>query len=350
MTKKYVKSFMALLISGLVLIGVFVYLVDPFYHYHAPLFGMEPYLYSTVYQTPGVARNLDYDSVILGSSMTENFRTSWFDDELGWKTVKLSYSGARTDDLSAIMEQIFADNREVKNVFIDINDYQLSEDYTSSFAKRPDYLYDDNLFNDVKYILNKDVIMASLGRVAALISGVPGNMDLAYCWEGAELFGTDKVRKEFDSIMYSNNSSDIQMQEPSQESIDNCIKNMENITKYIEDNPDTHFYVFYPPYSMAYWQTLKELGRLNEKLTLFEKSMECLMKYENVSVYYFQDEKEYITNLGNYRDLCHYTPEMNRYIFECVRDGSHVIDVNNYQEKVDEMSRFADSFDYESLW
>ena len=350
MTKKIVKRFIGMALAGVMLIGVFVYLVDPFYHYHKPLFGMEPYLYNTVYQTPGVARNLEYDSVILGSSMTENFRTGWFDDELGWKTAKLSYSGARTDDLAAIMGQVFAENREVKNVFRDLNDYQLAEDYTTAFAKRPEYLYDNNIFNDVQYLLNKDVILASCGRVIAGIQGVPGNMDSAYCWEEPELFGVDKVRIEYDSVSAQNAAADLSTQEDIEKSIDNCIKNMDNIRPFIEAHPETKFYFFYPPYSMAYWQTLQESGRLEKMIRLYATSMEELMQYENVSVYYFQDETDFITDLDNYRDLCHYTPEMNRYIFECVKEDSHRIDESNYQEKLDAMYQLADGYDYESLW
>ena len=57
-----------------------------------------------VYQTPGAAKNLEYTDVLMGTSMTENFHTGWFDEELGWHTMKLSYSGARSNDLKAILE------------------------------------------------------------------------------------------------------------------------------------------------------------------------------------------------------------------------------------------------------
>lgn len=350
MTKKIVKRFIGLVLAGMVLVGLFVYLIDPFYHYHKPWFGMEPYLYNTVYQTPGVARNLEYDSVILGSSMTENFRTSWFDDELGWHTVKLSYSGARTNDLAAIMGQIFVDGRNVENVFIDINEYQLTEDYTTAFAERPEYLYDNNIFNDVQYLFNKDVILASCGRVIARIGGVAGNMDSAYCWDGPELFGVDKVKLEYDSVTVQANEVESISQEEMIKSIENCIKNIENIESYIEENPNTQFYFFYPPYSMAYWQTVKESGRLEKTVQLYKTSMECLLQYKNVTLYYFQDEHDFISDLDNYRDLCHYSAEMNRYIFDCVKEDSHRIDINNYQEKLDAMYQLADNYEYSYLW
>ena len=51
-----------------------------FFHYHRPLAGF-PYLVDNqLSQNPGMAAHMDYDSVILGSSMTVNFNTDWFED------------------------------------------------------------------------------------------------------------------------------------------------------------------------------------------------------------------------------------------------------------------------------
>ena len=52
--------------------------VDPFYHYHDATKGFEANMDNAIYQTPGAADHFTYDSVIVGSSMTENFHESWF--------------------------------------------------------------------------------------------------------------------------------------------------------------------------------------------------------------------------------------------------------------------------------
>ena len=64
--------------------------VDPFFHYHKPLPGF-PYLVDNqLSQNPGMAAHMDYDSVILGSSMTVNFQTKWFGELMDLNTIKLS--------------------------------------------------------------------------------------------------------------------------------------------------------------------------------------------------------------------------------------------------------------------
>ena len=93
-----------LLLAGIM--GVVLY-VDPFFQYHAPLENF-PYLVDNqLSQNPGMAKHMKYDSVILGSSMTVNFNTNWFQDLLGLNTIKLNYSGAYPKDQSNIMELIF---------------------------------------------------------------------------------------------------------------------------------------------------------------------------------------------------------------------------------------------------
>ncbi len=58
--------------AAVALIAALVVYVDPFFHYHAPLKGF-PYLVDNqLSQNPGMAAHMEYDSVILGSSMTVN--------------------------------------------------------------------------------------------------------------------------------------------------------------------------------------------------------------------------------------------------------------------------------------
>lgn len=351
MEKENVKRFIIAVFAGMATIVLAVYLVDPFYHYHEPWFGMETYLYNTVYQTAGAARNLSYDSAVLGTSMTENFHTSWFDEELDWQTVKLSYSGAKTDDIAAILAQVYESGNEVKNIFMDINDYQLTGNYTEAFAQRPDYLYDKNIFNDVEYVLNKDVLAAAGGRVLAGLTRTAGNMDTAYTWEAPELFGIDKVRKIYEETEKSETAETVK--EPFADEanyLEMCRKNMENILPFIEEHKETDFYIFYPPYSLLYWQGIRNDGKLQTMISVYKLSVELLLEYDNVHLFYFQNEREIISDLRNYRDYCHHTPEINRYIFECVKDGKNRMDKNNYEELLTGMYELAKNYDYTVLW
>lgn len=330
-----------------------VMIADPFYQYHKPWLGMPVMLENAVYQTPGAARNLDYTDAIVGTSMTENFHTSWFDEEMGWNTMKLSYSGARTDDLKAIFSQIFSREEPVYHIFMDINTYQLTSPSWTAYVERPEYLYDRNIFNDFPYLINWDVIVDSWGRIVDGIMGKADNIDTAYTWEDPELFGAQKAMKEVEAIRvqllaaYTSGETKGQVL---QDLLSACQDNLDNIVPFIRDNPDTEFIIFFPPYSMLSWEQKVLNKDLENMLQVYYFTMDKLLEYPNVALYDFQNEWDIITNLDNYRDDAHHRPEYNRYIFECIKNGEKRVTKENMEEKIRDMYEFAQSYDYAGMW
>lgn len=102
-------------------VAALVIWVDPFFQYHKPLEKF-PYLVDNqLSQNPGMAKHLEYDSVILGSSMTVNFNTDWFGELMDLNAVKLNYSGAYPKDQSNIMKIIFDSGHQVDKVFLGLD-------------------------------------------------------------------------------------------------------------------------------------------------------------------------------------------------------------------------------------
>lgn len=345
---RFIRVFSGVFLAFLVCVGAIVVILDPFYQYHSPWLGLPIVLDNAVYQTPGAARNLDYRDAIVGTSMTENFHTSWFDEEMGWNTMKLSYSGARSNDLKVILSEIFSREEPVEHIFMDINDYQLTSDSWTAYVERPGYLYDNNLLNDYNYIYNRDVLAYGWERVLDAFQGVEDNIDTAYTWEDAD-FGAE---------LALNSARDVRRQllaeqpssKPLEEKLIVCRENLDNIIPFIEQNPDTEFIIFFPPYSMLYWEQVVLRDDLEGMLGIYRYAIEQFLQYENVQVYYFQNEQEIIADIENYRDVCHHRPEYNRYIFECVRDGRKRVTNENLDKMIQEMYEFARDFDYGIYW
>lgn len=354
-SKKEIKKFAWIffsIVTGAVLSSVlFVLVTDPFYQYHAPWLDMPVVMEEAVYQTPGAARNLQYSDAIIGTSMTENFHTSWFDEEMGWNTVKLSYSGARTDDLKAILTSVFSKKEPVNHIFMDLNDYQLTVPGWTAYVERPAYLYDTLLWNDYPYLLNRDVFAIGYARVLDALEGRESNMDTAYTWEDADCFGKEivlaQVRDARNRLLAQ---PAVRSTAETESQISVCQENLDNILPFIEAHPETEFIVFLPPYSIVYWEQKLLQGNLEEILEVYGYAMGQLLQYDNVSVYYFQDEREIITDLDNYRDISHHRPEYNRYIFEAVRDGKKRVTRETLEEIVRAMYDFVRGYDYEDCW
>lgn len=201
------------------------------------------------------------------------------------------------------------------------------------------------------YVYNRDVIARGWERVLDAVWGVPDNIDSAYTWEDSELFGREiTLNTAVDTRAQLLQNRTEGEDENRDEKIVTCQENLDNILPFIEENPDTEFIVFLPPYSMLYWEQLVLKGELEDMLEVYRYAMKQLLQYDNVSVYYFQNEKNIITNLDNYRDTCHHRPEYNRYIFEAVRDGKNRVTEENLGQIIEDMYEFAVDFDYNSYW
>lgn len=335
---------------GIAITGTATWIVDPFYHYHSPWFTMPVVLEDAVYQTPGAASHLTYRDAIVGTSMTENYHTGWFDSELGWQTMKLSYAGARSSDLDAIFDRIFSRKTPVEHIFMDINDYQIASPSWTAYVERPQYLYDDNPLNDYLYLFNSDILAISWERVLDWTSGVRDNVDTAYTWEQDDYFGAtqalNSARNTRAQLLYNEGI----VTQPLDERLICCQENLDNILPWVEANPDTEFIIFFPPYSMLYWEQKVLQGDLEDMIALYRYVAERFLEYPNVSLYDFQYEPEIITNLDNYRDICHHRPEFNRYIFDCIRKGEKKLTMDNIDEVMSKMYEFARDFDYGVYW
>ncbi|MBQ9990277.1 MAG: hypothetical protein IJP31_04970 [Lachnospiraceae bacterium] len=105
--RNWLLVFVSLSILGLGSLAALTWVVDPFFQYHKPLEKF-PYLVDNqMNMNPGLAKNMDYDSILLGSSMTVSFNTDWFYEYMGLETQKLSYNGAFPRDQSNIMDIVF---------------------------------------------------------------------------------------------------------------------------------------------------------------------------------------------------------------------------------------------------
>ncbi len=350
--KKFCIQFFVTVFVLLAGIVIFNWAVDPFFHYREPKEPLVAYMHMPVYQTAGAAEHFTYDCAIVGTSMTENFRVSWF-EEMGLDAVKLSYSGARSSDIKAILEKVFDSNNEVKLIVIDVNDYQLTTDPMVPYTERPVHLYNDNWVDDSEYLINNDVFWISAGRVLEAATDNQPILDDAYTWEDPALFSEERVkescREYVNSLKEQIEAGTIKPYDGTRET-EWCMGNLQNILPVIEAHPETEFVFFYPPYCIIYWEQLILSRRLDTILDIYRTSAETLLAYDNVRVFYFQNEEEIITNLDLYRDVGHHNHEINRYIFECIKTGEKELTIDNLEETFVNMYRIASEYPYEEIW
>ena len=293
--KKFVKNTIIYSAVILIAIAVTVVIIDPFSHYHMPLFNMGAVATDERTSLIGIAKNDNYEVALVGSSMSENCIDSWFEDGyFGKSAVKLCFQGAHFDDYEIILDEVIK-HPELKTVVFGLDNYILTDDPSEQEITIPEYLYNDKLTDDSHYLWNKSVVFEFLPMF--IINNIleKGSDDNAYVWENLFPYGKDASIASYISFRPEGPKE--------REAYDTYFENadlfLSKFTKYIEARPDVRFYVYAPPYSILFWDYSLLNGRLESEICLLERVYSKLLEYDNVELYYFQDDKDIITNLDN---------------------------------------------------
>lgn len=345
-SKKYVKNTIAYTIAFLMLIAIVMIVIDPFSHFHMPLFGMAPVATDERTALIGIAKNDEYEVALVGSSMSENFVDSWFEDGFfGKSAVKFCLQGAHFDDYEIILDEVIT-HPELKTVVFGLDNYILTDNPEEQEVTIPEYLANNDITDDSHYIWNK----------AAFTEYVPefiiGNIlehrsdDNAYVWENLFPYGKPAVLASYSQFRPEGRKDPV----PIDEYFDNADLFLDKFCKYIEARPDVKFYVYIPPYSILFWDYSLLNGRLEAEICLEERVYSRLLDYENVEIYYFQDDTDIITDLNNYRDYSHYKQAINYYMYSRMKKGEERITKDNYYDALLNMFEYASTYDYDSIF
>ncbi|MDO4332436.1 MAG: hypothetical protein Q4C58_07060 [Eubacteriales bacterium] len=353
-SKKWVLGVLTAYIGVLLMIGGITFVIDPFFHYHAPLNGVY-YSYQNdndVYMNDGIVKHFAYDAVVTGTSMTLNFKTAEVDELFGVNSVRVSFLGEGFKVINDTLKIALQETPELKLVIRGVDDaWFISDANWEGRDSYPEYLYDDNLLNDVNYLLNKDVVLNRI--IPALIKtaqGVPAD-DLDHNGFGGEnLVGKEKLLKD-----YERPEKKIKEIDPAetQEYFTYLEKNLDqNVLQVIEDNPDVTFYLFLPPYSILWWDQLNQngVGVLKRRIDLEQYAIERMLEYDNVRLFSFFNNFELVCNLDNYVDVSHYQGEVNSQILQWMAAGEYELTKENYLDYIETITDFYTSYDYDAIF
>ena len=328
----------------LIIIAGVIAIVDPFFHYHKPLEQLSYRLGNQSYINPGIVRQFEYDTLIAGTSMTENFKPSYFKEVLGANAVKVPYPGGRSKNMSIIIDMALKSNPNLKTVYLGLDMSMMKYDIEATRSPLPEYLYDTNFFNDINYLLNKDVLLERVAyNIVMTINGEASTTFDEYSyWQDKHTISQYAVMDANWGIEMED-STNMTLDETLSLSYDNL---RENILPLIEAYPDIKFVIFYPPYSILFWYR----NYADHELRILEHSIKALLPYENVELFLFLNESALVTNLYNYRDTRHYNADANMYMVDCFKNGTHRLTSENYEAELEQLSTLVNSFDYGLLF
>ena len=352
--KIWIAGYFLLVAGALGIVGGWVFKVDPFFHYHKP--DTEKYFYTLDNQrnlNDGIVKNFDYDAIVTGTSMAENFRTTEMDSVFGVHSVKIPFAGGSYKEINDTLAKALSNNPELVTIVraLDMEYFFDQKDrMRDDLGEYPTYLYDDNIFNDIKYVFNRDIIFK---RVYSMLKAndMPGfspgvsPFDQYSFWMEMYSFGANSVLESQD--MPEQAEGPVHITDEEKETIFENIE--QNVVSLAREYPDTTFYYFFTPYSAAWWEAKVTDGTIYKQIEAEQYVIEQILECDNIRLYSFNNRTDITTDLNNYKDLTHYGVWINSLILKWMYNDQYMLTKENYVDYLTQELSFYTSYDYSLL-
>lgn len=333
----------------------------------------EFYVKEMRFQSASIINKEDFDSVVIGSSMAENFKAKETNKQLGGKFHNLSLSGSLLNERKIVLDYALS-RKDVKTVIMSLDGVSGIQRNKGIPVESWAFLYNESRIDDMVAYTNRKFL-----RYASCHSFF-NNKFSSY------VFGrcpTKKIRKNIEDLTewqsnpkhnkrFGGVENWIKHQDISQvarsineiKSAANLLRTQEsgeskysgklydgnefsrNILPLIKAYPRTRFIIFVPPYSIYKFaidaQTRPDLFFQYKKM--IEQVVLDTESHQNAEVYWFNDA-ELITDIANYKDLTHYNAEYIEMFLEHFSSKRSLININNYKRLINDLEEKANKVD-----
>ena len=324
------KKWLVIVISTaavfLLIAGLLTYVVDPFFQFRSR---DEQYMIHQTYCSPGLIKTYDYDTILIGSSMSQNFDMDLFRSELGCNPLKIGIGGMSEDDQ---VEYIRLANRigkaDTYYLCIDISGYA-----AHSSPKTIKYLMKDDPLSRIQYALSYEswfrFLPVDLAFTAVTKTGrpLPASYENRIKIDRLGYWG-DQYEYGEDIVLEGRESGAFRVSDIDTEDLYNRMK--AGIDDYFSklDLTNANYIFYFPPYSSLFWADAQSLGYFDACLDAAEYFVERAGEYGAV-VFDFQAE-DFTKDLNIYRDTTHYVPEINDLMTRCFASGENIVTASDY--------------------
>jgi len=352
--KKFTKVFLIALVL-IPIIGFINYIIDPSQQYRVDTFYKVPFS-NERFQNAGFSKNYKYDSVVLGTSMVENFVIDEVQNKLNYKkSLKLCIAGGTAKEQSTTLQTALTNNPNIKNILWGLDTFSfLGDTQNLKFGKNsfPFYLYDDVILNDYKYLLSIDTVKDSLKTMAKAYTRDSNHISYDYnrMFQSQHL-DEDKFTKQNIEKEWDNRDRIFSKQELRTLKYNYLKSSFDfNFLAILKENPQIRFKIFFPPYSILTHKLFEEKEVLEDVLMFKNYLYETLSSLDNVELYDFQLEKNITHNLNNYKDLGHYHQKINSWILNRIKDKNYLVQNESSAIYINKLFRQIKNYDASKIF
>ncbi|MEG1577287.1 MAG: hypothetical protein RRY64_00655 [Oscillospiraceae bacterium] len=339
--KKSMKKFvigtltasLTLLCAGALMVAI----LDPFFRLAPP--GDREIYSNERYENPGMIRNLDYDTAVLGTSLVCNYRASWFGDS----AVKISYRDGYFSEFDTALDLTFRTHPDLSKVYFGLDLNILTRDESQRTAVLEPYLYNDNPLDDVAYFLNMEVYLRCANLLVRRMNGTTTALDDAYVWDGTCEFSRAAALAHYIR-------PPVGTPLPPEQYYAACDQNLAVLDRWLTDHRDTEFTFFISPYSILYWDYAMREGSVDAKLSALSRTVEHLQGHPNLRLIFLMDQEQMMTNLDHYTDYIHCDGSVSQLLATQVQGDEFLLTAENYKDVLAHFSDLIKHYDYEAIF
>ena len=340
--RRWCRGFLAALALLLAAAAATVYLCDPAFYYRLPPEG-EAVFFNERCQSAGLIRNVPADTVVLGTSLTNNMRKSSIEAAFGGRGLRIVLPDGYLSEFDQAVDAIFRCQSPERVVFgLDPN--ILIRDESGLSGTMPGYLYDANPVNDLQYLLNKDMLYYSIYTRLAVGWGKAQTLDEGFTWQTGIWWNHMTALENYTRP----DPADAPL--PADSFRENAAANAAVIAAWAREHPETEFDVFFPPYSMLAWDRYQRQGKTEAVISAMIQTCETLLPLGNVRIHAPALDRDIVEQLDNYADHIHYSPDTADTVLREIAAGTYELTAETYLSALTGWQDFALHYDYEKYW
>lgn len=331
----------------LVSIGLTSYIVDPFFQFRVKedsRYFLNPWLVNG-----GLAKNYDYNTVILGSSMVQNYDLSILrKKDPSVRPFKLSSGGMNNEEMKYFYSFIKKDS--LKSLIINIDIPQLNLGFEE--VRFPKFLYDNTLKNKLEYLYGYETFIRFI-PIDVVIPLYLKNKNLE------DLPPAYRMKTDIDQIGNNNYENIYDAEHVKNLYLSGITVSMQNMdgmhdrlrnkldTVLMSINPNNYKHVEYTfvlsPYSALYWYHTQQAGYYDQFRDFVYYINESIEKFGNARLMLFFDMDQ-ITDLNYYTDVSHFSPALSNKVLDNIYNPNYELNSKNIDYKMHRLDSLVNAF------
>ena len=345
-SKRFVILFTIFTIVFMLCIGLISYLVDPFLQFRAR--PDTTYFLNPRFVNGGLARNYDYNTVVMGSSMMQNMNLSILrKNDPESKPLKLSTGGMNILEMEYLYS--FLDKKKTKSIILNIDIPQFNLLYEEN--RYPTYLYENGIIDRLEYLYSYETFMRYVPIDIGLTLYLKDRSRMTpkyYMKTSIENIGNNTLDTEF-------SEEEVKRKYLSGMSVSTQVKGDDRMS-IMEHRLDTllmrldmdkykniSYTAILPPYSALYWYNAQKEDYYDNFKSFVHYINRSMEKYDNLKILFFFDIDE-ITDLNHYTDITHFDTVLSDKILENINNPDYILNSSNIDAKLRRMDSLVNKF------